>query len=286
MRIGPDVEIPNLSRMPREWTFALPNLKYDLCMDRSRTSVLIGLLVACLLAGVCAMLLVNGRSGGGNVWVLAALGGAGLVVAGVVVVIVLRTRTRRGSKPRPAEELAERLDLDFQAKAEAKFHRAFGSLPGIPRGGTVSHVFRGNLDGRSLTAFQHHYIIVTGQAMIPVYHIVFVTDAPNWPDVSIVRRNGLARLLYRLGMRRGLLLEDEVFNSALKIKTADEDFALTLIGPQMQKFLASTKGVNWAMGSGRLAMVQGGTLKVDRFEASLDRIRRFWELTPAELDAW
>ena len=146
----------------------------------------------------------------------------------------------------------------------------------------VNTVFTG-FDGRSLTAFQHTYTIHTGQAPITVHHAIFVTDAPDWPHVTMVRRNILGRLLYRLGMKRGLLLEDETFNGSLKIKTDDEDFALTLIHPEMQKFLASMRTASWAAGAGRLAMVRGGAIKPDRFEQDLECLRLFWEFGPEEL---
>ena len=47
----------------------------------------------------------------------------------------------------------------------------------------------GAWEGRGLTIFQHHYLVHTGQAPIPVYHTVYVTDAPPWPFLNVVRRN-------------------------------------------------------------------------------------------------
>jgi hypothetical protein len=129
-------------------------------------------------------------------------------------------------------------------------------------------------------------MIHTGQASVPIYHVACATEAPHWPAVTIAPRKGWTRLLDRLLRRRRLLLEDEAFNAAFTVKTEDEDFALTLLHPEMQRFLASHRRVAWRVNPGWLALVYSGTMKFDRLEASLDRLREFWSLVPEELEAW
>ena len=104
--------------------------------------------------------------------------------------------------------------------------------------------------------------------------------------VTIAPRRGLRHLLYRLGLRRGLLLEDEEFNLAFRIRTDDEEFALTLLHPDLQRFLREHDRITWHVHAGRAAMIYGGATKFDRLEASVDRFCRFWEVVPRELEDW
>ena len=99
----------------------------------------------------------------------------------------------------------------------------------------------GAWEGRGLTIFQHHYHVHTGQAPIPVYHTVYVTDAPPWPFLNVVRRNVVSRLLYRLGRRSGLQLEDDEFNATRSVTADDEDFALTLLAPTCSGFSSTSR---------------------------------------------
>ena len=130
------------------------------------------------------------------------------------------------------------------------------------------------------------YMIHTGQASVPIYHTVYVTTAPHWPTVTIAPRKTWTRLLDSLFRRQRLLLEDEAFNHAFTVKTDDEDFALTLIHPEMQRFMTGHRAIAWQANAGWVAAVYSGTIKFDRMEASLERLKAFWTLVPDELEAW
>jgi len=254
-----------------------------------RRTFLIALILGIAFAAGLVVFL-QGRGGGGGFrphqTIIAALI-AGLVI--VLVVVVLIVRAARGNQPQRAEksqQLAVRLGLTYEKKAEKAFHRAFGPLPGIPRSGSVQHVFTGALDGRPVTAFQHFYMVTTGQATIPIHHTVCIIDAPPWPPVRIGRRNIIGRLLYRAGVRRGLMLEDETFNATRTVKAADEDFALTLLHPEMQQFILEHPGLTWQINPGHLALIAGGQMKFDLLESRLQCLAAFRRLIPEELEAW
>lgn len=254
-----------------------------------RRTILIALILGIAFA-VGVALFAQGGGGGGGIRpqqaIIVALA-AGLAIVIVVMILIIRAarrnRPKRAEKP---EEVAARLGLTYEKKAEKAFHRAFGPLPGIPRTGSVQHVFTGSLDGRPVTAFQHFYMITTGQATIPIYHTICITEAPSWPPVKIGRRNLIGRLLYRAGLRRGLMLEDETFNATRTIKAADEDFALTLLGPEMQQFILAHPGITWQINPGHIALISGGQMKLDLLEQRLEILVEFRRLIPEELEAW
>ena len=86
--------------------------------------------------------------------------------------------------------------------------------------------------------------------------------------------------------RLPLLLEDARFNHRFKIRTHDDDFAITLLTPEMQTFMLTKTTVRWRLGAGHVCLVYGGKLKPARMEASLDRLRGFWSNVPVELESW
>ncbi len=259
-------------------------------MSRDRSKIVIGLVVAAVLGAVIALLAgTNGARGYAALPIVPIAIGVGVVAAAAAIaaVAVIRSRhARRPGSPSRMETEAARLGLTYRASEASGFHHDFGPLPGIPRGGTIKHVFAGTLDGRRLTVFEHSYVINTGQAVIPVYHTAYLTEAPEWPSVTVSRRHFFGRLMDRLGWRRGLHLEDPVFNATMRIRTDDEAFALTLLHPEMQQFLAGKRSAVWRIHAGCCALIYSGSLRVERMEASLERLRRFWALVPPELDAW
>jgi len=248
------------------------------------------LVILVILGAAIAAVMTLAISGRGSPAAAAGILVPALILA-VVVGLVTALKRRRAASTAPAapagpEQLAAKLGLAYLDKGVKGFHHDLGPLPGIPRGGDIRHVMTGTMHGRDLLVFQHTYVVNTGQAVIPVHHTVLTTPAPPWPVVTVLPRRGLRALAYRLGLRRGLLLEDEAFNLAFRIRTDDEEFALTLLDPDLQQFLREHVRITWHVHAGRAAMIYGGAVKVDRLEASLDRLRRFWENVPRELEDW
>jgi hypothetical protein len=96
----------------------------------------------------------------------------------------------------------------------------------------------------------------------------------------------MGRLLRRLGVRRGLLLEDEAFNDRFRVTTDDEDFALTLLDPEMQRYMTEKTNVTWHLHPGRAALIYSGAMRPERLEMACERLRGFWERVPPELEGW
>ena len=185
-----------------------------------------------------------------------------------------------------ASDAAARVGLAYSANAGKSFRDDLPPLPEIKRSSSFSHVCEGLLAGRRLVLFQSSYTIHTGQGVIPVSHTVYACDAPQWPLTHLTPRNVLGRLVFRLGRRPDLVLENDRFNLRYKINGSDEDFTIALLSPDMQAFMLSNAAVRWHIYPGRVCMVYGGTLKSSRIGASLARLSQFWMLVPGELEAW
>ena len=154
----------------------------------------------------------------------------------------------------------------------------------------VKQVHECLLDGRQVAIFERSITFPNPALnMIPTTTVVetfYVCEAPDLPVVRIRTRRGLMPLLYRLGRRPGLELDDPRFNAAFRVDTEDEDFAIILLSPEMQSFLLEKRSVDWSTGPEGLKLFYRGGLKKKRLEASLDRMRRFWALVPPELLDW
>jgi hypothetical protein len=244
-------------------------------------------LVSGFAIAIAIVLVLTSRTGGSGM-VGTVVVGAVILVAGLVGFAVVRHSQKRNIVARQAalEELPANCWLVPVESPDPKLHRTFGALPRIPRSGKVQQVMRGELEGRELTCFQHLYVISTGQTTVPVQHTVIVTDAPQWPTVTIRRRASIGRLLLRFGIGGGLRLEDDLFNRTFKVTADDEEFALTLLSPAMQRFLLEKPSVAWRVNPGCVAMVYRGPLRFDRLGGSIERMRAFWSHVAPELATW
>ncbi len=122
--------------------------------------------------------------------------------------------------------------------------------------------------------------------MIPTRMVVetfYVMPAPDWPKVRIRARRWRARLLYRLGRRPGVALEDARFNLAFRVDCEDEGFALLLLNPPLQEFLLKKASVDWSAGGGAIKLFYRGRLRRKKIDHSIARLRRFRDLLDQEL---
>lgn len=200
-------------------------------------------------------------------------------------------------------EAAARLGLAYAKKGDKRLRKAFASIPRVTPGASIQHEMRGRLHTptgeRDVLVFQSFYLVPAGQVMVPVMTSVCACAAPAWPKV-IVRRRQFAWVSRVLGRRPGLTLDDRRFNRVLRVDTADEDFALVLLTPQMQALMLEEPKASWRIergsldaqqtqvgtAGGRVCLVLGSTLKPDRVAELTGLMARFWELVPEELLAW
>ena len=143
-----------------------------------------------------------------------------------------------------------------------------------------------DLDGRLVQVFERVSEGFDPTTMIPMRSVVevfYACEAPDWPKVRVRARRTVARLLYGLGRRPGLSLDDTRFDAAFRVDAEDEDFALRLLSPEMRRLLLEKRTVDWSMGHGLVKLFYRGRLRRDRIARSLDRLRRFWALVPPEL---
>ena len=231
---------------------------------------------------------------------LAQSGGSGnlrpviALVAGflalIVIAIVIAARRRRRT-----HALNEGVDGDEHALAafepfdpvEAGLRERYADLPTLNKmRGKVTKALRGSLDDRRAIVFEHTYTTMAGSTPVVMKQTVFACEAPDWPTVKIAPRRLFSRIAMRFGRVSGIQLDNAAFNAAFWVGSDDEPFAVTLLSPEMQAFLLSKPNVRWRSRNRELCLIHQGGLRVKRAGASLERLRRFWALTPPELAEW
>lgn len=211
----------------------------------------------------------------------------GVSVATAVIFAVFlwrRARSETSGRATRAREIAEQIGLTYEARGPKSLRKDFRHLPQIKGHGQVKHVLRGTICDRPLVGFEYSYLVSAGQVMVTMAYAIYALDAPDhWPRLRISRSNYFTRLFSRLGFGRQLSLESSRFNATMRVRTDDEDFAIAILSPEMQSFLAEKPTVSWHLGHGRLCLIYHGHLRMQRVEASIDRLQRFWSLLPDEV---
>jgi len=215
--------------------------------------------------------------------------GAFLLIDVLAVIIFLGVRAakqRREEWQEKADALGDAIDLDFDHEPPKEFHRDFLYLPEIKKSGKTNHLARGEIAGRPALFFEHAYVVSTGETTYTVSHSVYATDAPGWPELTVRPRNLFSQFFFKLGRRKGLLLDEPKFNLAFVVECDDEPFAVTILPPVMQVFMLENPTARWRITHGKVFLIYRGPLKLDRMPASVDRMSRFWSHVPPEVEAW
>lgn len=161
------------------------------------------------------------------------------------------------------------------------------NLAGFYNTGSATLRYIGRLDDRQLAIYQHQYMVFAGTTTVPVVHTVYLVEvSPHWPRLTITRRSSFAWLGRLFGRSPGLQLDDPQFNRAFSVKAENDDFAIALLTPDMQRYLLTKRTVTWRIDLCRLALMYKGKLREKRIAASLDRLAGFLDRIPDELEAW
>lgn len=253
--------------------------------------ILLGSFVITLvMAAVLVAILGGGRSGGGLPssarWMV--VGGLVFIIAvSVVVTIVMRSASTRRAK-RAFRDLALSREYDYSERGDPVIARAIAAAPGVRENATITHVFTGALGERAFTAYQQTHQLNFGHGSIPINSTVVSVSGFAWPTVWIEPLSRWQRAFRRRRAAReaGLPFENESFRTHFRVTSEDEDFLVVLLTPEVQAFLAHDHASAWYLTSGRLVLVTRGECNVDQLDLLLERLERFLDLVPDELEYW
>ncbi len=249
-----------------------------------------------LLAAIATGLLIKGANGpaiaGAIIMGLAMViifGGVTIVIGAVIErrPVVVEAPVARPVAAPTARAFAVRHGLGYRPAAETAFTRRLPHLPGVPVNATLTEIIEGEYQDRRIIGLQAEWAFHTGQFSVPMRRTVYLVDAPEqWPTLRIRPRSASRGVVRMLRRGRGLHLENERFNRRFDVQTVDDEFAVCLLSPELQAFVLEKTGVAWKIADGFLMIAYPGAMRADRIHASLDRLLRFRDLVPEELEWW
>jgi len=172
-------------------------------------------------------------------------------------------RFRRGSKP----------DAALAAVA-----LPFANLPELRQGvrGVVWGASR--VEPRAETrVMAHEFVRNDGQSTTVVKHIgASRPGAPGWPALRVTTENLGGKLARALG-RHTIRLDDPAFNDRFRVECEDEAFAVLLLTPGVQRWLAETasKHETWHIADGWLTCLRRVRRPTDEALAVAARVWEF-----------
>lgn len=211
-----------------------------------------------------------------------------LVLGGIVLLITLMIM---GGRKRRAAIEAKLTEIGLRPVVNPTKEQKQSAMPLSPALGkflrsgakNVNWYAEGTLPGVSgfardlpVRLIEHSYTIHTGKSNHTVYHTAAVVDAPGaWPAVTLTPETMFSKIGKALGMK-DIEVEDPAFNKMWKVASTDENFALALLTPEVQKSLiASVKALgseNWVAGQGVFSLVLARQLKPEAIPLMLERM--------------
>lgn len=249
---------------------------------RRTTATIIGALSATLIAMVSGGSLNPQTRGTGALPVFISI--AVVLVALVGASVFFRSRSKQKQHTDKDDSL-DKLGLTRRKGEEKATKRRFGKLSEL-RGGSINEVFEGALADRELVVFTHVRMIYTGNATVPIYRTIYAVATPAWLWVNITPSRPWSRWLGKLFGRRSFRLDLPEFNRRFRVTAHDEDFALTLLCPELQRHILDKPNVTWRLVDGWLCLVYNGRIRLDRAAGSIGRLEMFLNLIPPELASW
>lgn len=173
-------------------------------------------------------------------------------------------------------------------QAAAAFFDRIGLMRDL-RTGDKGVRFAGQLraDGQEITLLEHSYTSGSGKNQSTVRHAIAAVEAPaHWPELRITPE-GVFRKLAELVGQKDIQLENEEFNRRWRVKTADEDFAIVLLTPQVQaRLMEWPKEYRAVIGGGAIAVVASGYITAARLQQMPGLVTGLAALIPSELELW
>ncbi|MCC6678047.1 MAG: hypothetical protein IT436_12975 [Phycisphaerales bacterium] len=211
---------------------------------------------------------------------------------GVFIALAIAAEKRRAQRQREACEAAGvsiRHGLGLKDEDAARYFFDRTGLMRELRTGAKGVGFAGvaRAGDREVVLVEHSYTSGSGKSQHTVRHAIVSVAAPGrWPDLRITPEGIFRKLAELVGMK-DIQLENPAFNDRWRVKTADEDFAVVLISPEMQAWLAEWPREYWVtIGEGAISVVASGHITPARLPVMIRLVTELADLIPPELEMW
>jgi len=198
-----------------------------------------------------------------------------IIAIGAFVYCQIQARKRREG----LVELAQRLNLDFDAGQDFGIAGRFGFLKQLDQGDNryATNVLSGLYQQNEVLAFDYHYETESTDSKgnrTTQHHwfSFFILTLPTtFPDLTIRRENLFTKVAEVFGYQ-DIKFESAEFSKTFLVRSPDKKFAYDVCNAKMMEYLLANRDLSIEFENEVIALVCGTRLAVEQFELNLQRL--------------
>ena len=175
-------------------------------------------------------------------------------------------------------ELAQRLDLNFDAGQDFGIPGSFGFLKQLDQGDNryATNVLSGTYQQNKILAFDYHYEIEihdkNGAHKQDHWFSFFILTLPAFfPDLTIRRENFFTKVAEVFGCQ-DIKFESAEFSKTFCVRSPDKKFAYDVCNAKMMEYLLANRDLSIEIENEVIALVFNTRLSVGQIELNLQRL--------------
>lgn len=196
-----------------------------------------------------------------------------VVVIGAIYNAIAQRKRREG-----LFELAQRLNLNFDAGEDCGIAGRFGFLKQLAQGDNryATNVLSGTYQQNEILAFDYHYETYTqtknGRQTHHHWFSFFILTLPAvFPELTIRRENLFMKVAEVFGYQ-DIEFESAEFSKTFNVRSPDKKFAYDVCNAKMMEYLLANRDLSVEIENEVIALAFNTRLAVKQFELNLQRL--------------
>ena len=201
-----------------------------------------------------------------------------VLVVGIILVGVIYTFIAERKRRAALFELAQRLNLDFDAGEDDGIPGQFGFLKQLDQGDNryATNVISGTYRQNKVLAFDYHYETYTndknGRQTHHHWFSFFILTVPVlFPDLTIRRENFFTKVAEVFGYQ-DIKFESAEFSKTFCVRSPDKKFAYDVCNAPMMEYLLANRDLSVELENEVIALAFNSRLAAEEFERNLQRL--------------
>jgi hypothetical protein len=180
-------------------------------------------------------------------------------------------------------ELAQRLNLDFDAGRDSEIASRFNFLKQLAQGDSryASNVISGNYRQNEILAFDYHYSTGSGKNRQEhnLSFFILILRGTLLPQITIRPEGFFDRVAETFGFQ-DIKFESAEFSKAFCVRSPDKKFAYDVCNAKMMEYLLANRQLHVEIENEVITLVFDTRIAVEQFEFNLQRLAEIRALLP------
>jgi Protein of unknown function (DUF3137) len=193
-----------------------------------------------------------------------------IVLVGSIFASIAARKRREG-----LFELAQRLNLDFDAGRDSEIASRFNFLKQLAQGDSryASNVISGNYRQNKILAFDYHYSTGSGKNRQEhnLSFFILILQGSLLPQITIRPEGFFDRVAETFGLQ-DIKFESAEFSKAFCVRSPDKKFAYDVCNAKMMEYLLANRQLHIEIENEVIALVFNTRIAVEQFEFDLQRL--------------